>query len=490
MSTTIPGRAEGAPSSEVHGNITAEVPPERNAPHPFANDGRTTQSSLLVLAEADPDKLADLHLFLRELGRAPSSPDAVIPFVRLSDVHFARIVLFPAAPAPRVKDRSARVADPPIGPMLAFATDFDGSLDQHVDKLIAEAGPGLMRLFGFCKSPPGGTEAALRNFLAHPTPAQTSFVGAPGRSVGQIQRESLVREHIEAFLDERRSGPPPASSRALREEIIASVAGRAELRWALDPAPLPAPAGWARWLLRHQKLLPLLALTKVAPLLGVGALLFVCWLLHSWTLALAAALLGPAVLLYLSLTDQEDIREDKDHTRALAEQEDHSVQNQMSSVIFVKEPRWFRGLLLRAVLRVMHVAARHLFVQGALDRIDSIHFARWAIVDKGRRLIFFSNFDGTWESYLGEFVDRAHTGLTAVWSNCVGFPRTWLLTGGGAAAENKFKIYSRQSQTPTQVWYSAYPELTVSNIINNSRIRAGLAGVLDEEQAAQWIALL
>jgi hypothetical protein len=119
--------------------------------------------------------------------------------------------------------------------------------------------------------------------------------------------------------------------------------------------------------------------------------------------------------------------------------------------------------------------------------IPSIHFARWVIVDEGRRLIFFSNFDGSWENYLGDFIDKAAPGLTSVWSNCVGFPRTKGLSGGGATDEQKFKAYSRASQIPTQVWYSAYKWLSVPNINNNTRIRLGLYGEMDRAEAEEWL---
>jgi len=95
----------------------------------------------------------------------------------------------------------------------------------------------------------------------------------------------------------------------------------------------------------------------------------------------------------------------KERTARLAAREDQIVQNQMSSVINVK-PGLFRSLTLRTVLAFIDLAARVEAVEGRLAGIPSIHFARWVIVDDGRRLVFFSNFDGSWENYLGDFIDR------------------------------------------------------------------------------------
>jgi len=39
-------------------------------------------------------------------------------------------------------------------------------------------------------------------------------------------------------------------------------------------------------------------------------------------------------------------------------------------------------------------------------------------------MVFQSNYDGSWESYLEDFITRAHAGQTAAWSNGVGFPKS------------------------------------------------------------------
>ncbi|MBV8455159.1 MAG: hypothetical protein JO122_00915, partial [Acetobacteraceae bacterium] len=61
---------------------------------------------------------------------------------------------------------------------------------------------------------------------------------------------------------------------------------------------------------------------------------------------------------------------------------------------------------------------------GFLSDIGTIHFARWVTPPGTRDLLFFSNFDSSWESYLEDFITLAHAGLTGVWSNSIGFPRS------------------------------------------------------------------
>jgi Dyp-type peroxidase family len=103
--------------------------------------------------------------------------------------------------------------------------------------------------------------------------------------------------------------------------------------------------------------------------------------------------------------------------------------------------------------------------------------------------LFFSNYGGSWESYLEDFITKAHAGLTAVWSNTIGFPRTRFLFLQGATDGDRFKRWARAKQVPTYFWYSAYPNVTTSNIRNNAMIRQGLAGASTEEEARDWLSL-
>ena len=98
-----------------------------------------------------------------------------------------------------------------------------------------------------------------------------------------------------------------------------------------------------------------------------------------------------------------------------------------------------------------------------------------------------SNFDGSWENYLDDFIDRASAGLTAVWSNTVDFPRTRWLILGGARDGPRFKAAARDRQSYSNVWYSAYPELTVQQIDRNSAIREGLFGRATEATESAWL---
>jgi len=116
----------------------------------------------------------------------------------------------------------------------------------------------------------------------------------------------------------------------------------------------------------------------------------------------------------------------------------------------------------------------------------------WALIDNGRRLLFMTNYSGAWDSYLNEFSELASViGVNLIWTNTyiapkrpehkagIYFPETALFTGKGARATLPFKAYVRQSQLETLVWYGAYRDLSVVNVIDNSKIRKAVFGPPD-----------
>jgi hypothetical protein len=96
-----------------------------------------------------------------------------------------------------------------------------------------------------------------------------------------------------------------------------------------------------------------------------------------------------------------------------------------------------------------------------IGQISTIHFARWVVVDSGKgdgtkNLLFTSNFDGTWQSYLSDFALKIPQGLDSIWGHCVGYP--------GCNPFDPFCQWVDQYQVPTTCFYPAYPNSTVNDI--------------------------
>jgi hypothetical protein len=193
----------------------------------------------------------------------------------------------------------------------------------------------------------------------------------------------------------------------------------------------------------------------------------------------------------LEESDPENIpRPEREHIAQLAEQEDLLVTNQFNVFGLVK-PGLFRNYTIRFLLFLLDYAARHIYNRGYLTRIRSIHFARWVLLDDNKRVFFASNYDGSLDSYMDDFINKVGWGLNLVFSNGVGYPRSRWLIKGGAKFEGKYKRTLRRNQLPSESWYKAYPDLGAFEISQNTRIRKGLEKTNPKlGELREWLSLL
>jgi hypothetical protein len=235
-----------------------------------------------------------------------------------------------------------------------------------------------------------------------------------------------------------------------------------------------------------------LAAVLAAPGLLLGALGAVrpVWLAMLLSLVVLVALLA-AWLRWIETRDSSHDRPRLDERlyRDIIRREDWITQNHMASIVLIKP-----GILRTVIVRVGHHGL-HLLLrasasarQGYLGSMRTVHFAHWAFLNNDSRLLFLSNFDNSWDSYLDDFIEKAHTGLTLAWSCGVGFPPTRWLIKDGAQRGRQFKAWALASRTASRFWYSAYPELTVDQVERNHRIANGLRNArLSDAKAALWI---
>jgi hypothetical protein len=204
----------------------------------------------------------------------------------------------------------------------------------------------------------------------------------------------------------------------------------------------------------------------------------------------------PVLLVWLAVLRLHELRDpsplvkpDRAHLDQLRALEDHTVQNQFIAAGFLKSG-WFRHVTAVVILWLVGFGARHLFNNGNLAGVKTIHFARWILLDGAVRSVFVSNYDGSTESYMDDFIDKVAWALNAVFSHGAGYPATRWLLFGGARDEQAFKGFLRTHQLPTQVWYAAYDHLSALNIVDNAKIRAGLDGDMTDLETQKWLRLL
>lgn len=411
------------------------------------------QTVVDFIARVAPHKAADLDALLKQIAQDVRGNET-IPFGKLPSVHFSNIIVFESQD---------------FGSCLVWEHNFDSSLDTYLDELLRVA-PGIDRLLSCCDGYSAGNgREFMKSHLASPG---AYHVGAVGRSVDRIIREADLRKRIERFVD---SHPRHhLSPDALRAEIQQFVAKEPALSWVRDPELRMTSA---------ERVTPYINIGLVGLILFI-AVIVILWI--KWWLLPLAVVVVISLLIWHEKHDQPNVEmTSPDHIRRLLVNENTSAQNHLASITVIK-PGVFRRSLLRLVLFAANLLART-STKGELAGIPSIHFAHWTMIDGGRRLLFLSNYGGSWGSYLDDFIDKVSYGLTGIWSNTAGFPKAEFLILKGSRDGPRFKNFARDSQALTRVRYCAYPHLTVRNINDNSALREGIFGEVD---AREWLRLL
>jgi hypothetical protein len=154
------------------------------------------------------------------------------------------------------------------------------------------------------------------------------------------------------------------------------------------------------------------------------------------------------------------------------------------------KPGLFRRWILAFFLWVVNYTTRHIYNRGRLARVTTIHFARWVFLDGKKRLLFASNYDGSLESYMDDFINKVALGLNLVFSNGIGYPTTNWLILDGAKDEQKFKYYIRRHELATEVWYNAFPGVSNLDMKRNMLIRQGLDHpYMTDSELQEWLQL-
>jgi hypothetical protein len=121
-------------------------------------------------------------------------------------------------------------------------------------------------------------------------------------------------------------------------------------------------------------------------------------------------------------------------------------------------------------------------LQADLKNLSFIHFARWVIIGRNRfprvareqpaedlrydYLLFFSNFNGTWNQYIDAFSAVLSRGLDFIWRWSEKYP--------GSTPVTPFKGYIGQCQFDTDYYYNAYPRATTNDVKAALRVQAVL----------------
>jgi hypothetical protein len=406
-----------------------------------------SQHALTVVARVSAGKENALTQLLDA-----SSAAVLTRLASVTTLHFGRFVVFEDAAA---------------SPLFAFESNYDGDEGTHLAELRRQLGGDLDSFFGHCE---GYTPGSFESFVAsHSVEPRAYYIAHGGLSVRQILHDDRVRTSLEAWLD---AADAAGTLNAMGPRALANAlkAHLKDQKLEVGPVDRGLPKGpWAK-----------LSLYVMMPAIAAVALVFA---------VIARLVYEPADEREEAKSPPELVSDQDPAEDALEEAEDLQPQNGLTHVVPLK-PGLFRLTAVRFALWFVEQAAKRVCYEGTLGGIATIHFARWSLLTNDT-LVFFSNYDGSWESYLGDFIDKAHIFLTAIWTNTKWFPKTSFLVLGGASNEAPFKQWTRTFQRRNEIWYSAYGNLTVTNVLNSAKIRELAGGPLnDDAEALEWLALL
>ncbi|CAN7152881.1 MULTISPECIES: hypothetical protein [unclassified Variovorax] len=425
----------------------------------------------MVVAAIAPGREASLRKLLATMNVRPGVVDpgnALLPFAAFPRLHFARFAVLGDA---TMADLEVFGLPRPRLPIyLVFMGDCDGPGREQLAELVQRAGEGLRRIFSHCKAL-DPRDDLLDWLIEHDRPVAAPYVNWIGRTVQQTREESALQRALSARVP-RGVTDAAVDPQTMRRQLLAFArAEQAAGRLVLTP-PAQTPLDWQIRNLLHAIGLPLAGLVLL-PLLIV---------------------LLPVFLVLLRRHEKRDPeycpRPRAGAVREMQELEDHDLSNSFTALGPVK-PGLFRRWLVQLLLVLIAYACRHVFGRGHLGRVRTIHFAHWVFLDDKTRVLFASSYDGSHESYMDDFINKVAWGLNLIFSNGFGWPRTDWLIKGGARHELRFKYYQRGHQLPTQVWYKAYPGLTLADLDRNRRIREGFERVeMSDAQVLAWLRLL
>ena len=437
----------------------------------------STQTYLLPLAEAAVPKVRQ---YFEDTGK-----DWYKALEAIESLHYLRMFILDVSNLPH----------------LAINTVFDGEMRDHLDDLLRTEGGLFGELLVLAGSPEGKLHQHREYMIRYARPISTYYIGGTHHSKTSIQSEQRLRARLHELLDENETELRSQSCEAIRLFL------RRAIEDAGDPALPEGPRGRLSLPARLQKLRDLLmALVNPAsgllakdvfewagrkessPLKWLMYMGLALWYVYTW---LPTKLL---LLLIRWMEGREPVSEkaevDPKWLSDLEDAENLRLQNNLTMYAPVK-PGGLRRWLIRLLLAGADKGTRHIWNEGRLTGIDTIHFARFMTLDSDRWMLFMSDYDGSWDRYLGDFLTVGSRAVVPLWSNLDGCPPTrWLFNPTPGFGE-KFKAFTRSRQIRPALWFSAYPDLSMPNIISNGKLRDGLfEKSLTEKKAAEWLEYL
>ena len=151
--------------------------------------------------------------------------------------------------------------------------------------------------------------------------------------------------------------------------------------------------------------------------------------------------------------------------------------------------RWYTAWLTKLIF---WYAGKRPSTTLGLQTLSLIHYARWVVIKpsqfprlsseqpveeiKYNYMLFFSNFNGSWDQYVDSFSSAIAKGLDLFWILNIKYPKSVPML--------PFHRYITSNQIWTDHYYNAYPMASSNDVKSAQRVKNGLLAFIDETRGA------
>ena len=416
------------------------------------------QNPLTLVTPINQNRLDDLYNYLSGLKYALEKGKHSL-LEKSNTIHFMRWIVIDDKKSIFFKGTNKQ-------PKLVLSTNFDGTIEEHFNDLCSgEEAELIDRIYECCENYPPLEKRNLESRKAYlkkfKVKVSAFYKGSIRRSLIQIRQEQALRLHLRDLLNSNNWSS--LTRKEVHQKLKDEIAKDEKFSWAKKPFKMP-----------KNSIFKLILLGLVLLILSPIIIIWICIVQFFYEskdeyFTKTRSDLDPEKIKILE--EYEDLTDGEDPKTGVKNKV-INYQNQFSQLVEMK-PGKVRLITYNAMMLFARVLIPIKFVKGELMGIPTIHFARWVLFDDNKRVLFFSNFDGSWQQYLGDFIDQSGWGLSAIFSNTKVFPKTNFLglpgvlamtkfspkSGpffpGGAYDEEHFLAWSRGTELPTQIKVTA-----------------------------------
>ena len=377
-----------------------------------------------------------------------------------------------------------------LPPTLLIFTSFCGPFKTHLHELVCFYGAELRNLFQHCKQFPQQAmicDKSLKKFLSKHRRPDTFYTGMQCITNDDIYREELLRKEIEKYIVVNYGVLSLLSPLNVVANIKKHINGIGSFNWIFDKCEKNFHD---KFVLYGKGIAYSVAILLIVLFVIFGPSVFAGNDHVKTARNIILAIFAAFIIFIAIMIRYSEQQQDKLATRPcdlelnkIASAQIYPVVNEMTAAGPLKKG-WFRRVAFWFVLRVVSVA------RGKLN-IPTIATARWLSIDKGKRLVFVSNFTNLTEFYIRDFIDNRSSArmINVIFGNGSGFPGTkWFFQKGVMDDPQAFMNSVFQTQHLAQFWYWPHKNLSIENINNNRKIRQGVvAKEMTEEEAQEWL---